>query len=224
MEPLAMVRKRLALALLAIAVLSAACSRTGNVTGEIVATTPSGGEQRAAHLTVLAVPGTESFERDWRAAVAAFEEELAPARQGRDEAAQALETARLTWTKAVGNTPAGGRRSHGVLVSARHRELWAAVRAAERRLAAAESRMREIGRRHDPLGVAVVERHAAQRIETDAMGHYVFAGLPAGLVYLYTRLTVAKQPVLWFRSVTVRPGIAHLDLIHANAGGWPFLW
>jgi len=219
-----MFRRDLTLALVAATVLTAACSRTGNVTGEIVATTPAGGEQRAVHATVLAIQVTKIFEEDWRAAVAAFEEELVPARQGRAEAAQALESARLAWTKAVGTTPAGGRRSHGVLASARHRELWAAVRAAERRLAAAESRMREIGRRHDPLGAAVVERHATQRIETDAMGHYVFAALPAGPVYLYTRLTVAKQPFLWFRPVTVRPGIERVDLIGANAGGWPFLW
>jgi len=124
----------------------------------------------------------------------------------------------------VGTTPAGGHRTHGLLASARHRELWAALRAAERRLAAAERRMREIGRKHDPLAAAVVERHATQRIETDATGHYVFAALPAGPTYLYTRLTVAQQPVLWFRTVTIRPGIEHLDLIGANAGGWPFLW
>ena len=214
----------LALALAAVVVCSTACSRTGNITGEIVVTTPSGREQRAAHATVLAIQATRAFERDWRAAVAAFEEEIAPARQGRDEAAQSLESARLAWTKAVGTTPAGGRRSHGLLASARHRELWAAVRAAERRLAAAESRMREIGRKHDPLAAAVVERHATQRIETDALGHYVFAALPAGPAYLYTRLTVARQPVLWFCPVTIRPGIEHLDLNSADAGGWPFLW
>jgi hypothetical protein len=217
-------RHRLALALLTTAVLSAACSRTGNVTGEIVVTTPSGSEQRAAHATLLAVQATKSFERDWQATVAAFEEELAPARQGRDEAAQSLEGARLAWTKAVGTTPAGGRRRHGVLTSARHRELWAAVRAAERRLAAAEGRMRDIGQRHDPLGTALVERYATQRIEADAQGHYVLAALPAGPVYLYVRLTVARQTVLWFRPVTVRPGIQRLDLRTANAGGWPFLW
>ena len=217
-------RRDLALALVAVTVLTAACSPTGNVTGEIVVTTPSGGEQRPAHATVLAIQVTRTFEEDWRAAVAAFEEELAPARQGRDEAVQALESARLAWTKAVGKTPAGGHRTHGVLASARHRELWAAVRAAERRLTTAEDRMREIGRRHDPLGAAVVERHATQRIETDALGHYVFAALPTGPVYLYTRLTVAQQALLWFRPVTVRPGIERLDLVGANAGGWPFLW
>jgi hypothetical protein len=224
MDTIARLGRVLGLALAAIAVLSTACSRTGNITGEIVFTTPSGSEQRAAHATVLAIQATKTFEQDWQAAVAAFEEELAPARRGRDEAAQSLESARLAWTKAVGTTPAGGYRRHGLMASARHRELWAAVRASERRLAAAESRMREIGRKHDPLAAALVERHATQRIEADAMGHYVFAALPAGPTYLYTRLTVAKQSVLWFRPVTIRAGIEHLDLISANAGGWPFLW
>ncbi len=219
-----MVRQHLALALMSIVALSAACSRTGNITGEIVVTTASGSEQRAAYATVLAVPVTKTFEQDWRAAVTAFEEELAPARKGRDDAAQSLESARMAWSKAIGTSPAGGRRRHGVLASGRQRDLWAAVHAAERRLAAAESRMRDIGQKHDPLGAAVVERHATQRIETDAAGHYVFTALPAGPVYLYTRLTVAKRPFLWFRSVTVRPGIEHLDLVSANAGGWPFLW
>lgn len=219
-----MLRNPVALVLVTIALLSSACSRTGSVTGEIVVTTPAGSEQRAAHATVLAIQATSAFESDWRAALAAFEEELAPARKARDEAVQSLEDARVAWTKAVGTTPAGSRRTHGVLVSARHRELWAAVRAAEIRLTTAESRMREIGQRHDPLGIAVVERHVTQRIEADAIGHYVFAALPAGPVYLYTRLTVARQPHLWFKSVTIRPGIEHLDLISTNAGGWPFLW
>jgi hypothetical protein len=224
MDTIAPLGRGLALALAAIAVLSTGCSRTGNITGEIIFTTPSGSEQPAAHVTILAIRATKTFEQDWRAAVAAFEEELAPARRERDEAAQSLEGARLAWTKAVGTTPAGGHRTHGLLASARHRELWAALRAAERRLAAAERRMREIGRKHDPLAAAVVERHATQRIETDAMGHYVFAALPSGPTYLYTRLTVEKQPLLWFRPVTIQPGIEHLDLISANAGGWPFLW
>jgi hypothetical protein len=219
-----MIRQGVALALLTTVVLSAACSRTGSITGEIVVTTPSGSEQRAAHAGVLAIPATPAFERDWRAAVAAFEEEVAPARRDREDAARSLESARVAWTKAVGTAPAGGRRSHGVLASGRQRDLWAAVRTAERRLAAAETRMREIGQRHDPLGVAVVERHAAQRIEADGVGHYVLTALPAGTVYLYARVTVARQPVLWFRPVTVRPAIERLDLISANAGGWPFLW
>jgi hypothetical protein len=218
-----MLRKQLALALATIAALTASCSRTGSVMGEVVVTTPSGGEQHAAHVTLLAIQATKTFEQDWRATVAAFEEELAPARQRRDEAAQSLESARLVWTKAVGTPPPDSRRRHGVLVSARHRELWAAIRAAERRLAAAERRMREIGQQHDPLGAAIVERHATQRIETDAMGHYVFAALPTGPVYLYARLTLAKRSWLWFKPLTVRSGIEHLDLVSANAGGWPFL-
>jgi hypothetical protein len=218
-----MLRPRLALLLMTIAVLSA-CSRTGTVMGDIVVTTPAGHEQRAAHTTVLAIHATKTFEDEWRTTVAAFEEELAPARRSRDEAARSLELARVAWTKAVGTTPAGSRRRHGVVASGRQRDLWAGVRAAEKRLAAAERHMRDIGQRHDPLGTAVLERHATQRIETDATGHYVLAALPTGPVYLYARLTVPRQTFLWFKSVTVRRDILRLDLRNANAGGWPFLW
>ena len=49
----------LGLALAAITLLSTACSRTGNITGEIIITTPSGSEQRAAHATVLAIQATK---------------------------------------------------------------------------------------------------------------------------------------------------------------------
>jgi hypothetical protein len=84
--------------------------------------------------------------------------------------------------------------------------------------------MREIGRKHDPVAAAVVEKHAAQRVETDASGHYVFAGLPAGPAHIYARMTVGKRTFVWFRPVTVLVGMQRLDLTAANAGGWPLLW
>jgi hypothetical protein len=216
--------RRRACALGAVAVLAAACSRTGSITGDIVVATASGSEQRGAYVSIIVVRATEAFEQEWRGAVAAFERELGPARRTRDEAARLLEDARMAWSKAVGMTPAGGRRTHGALASGRQRELWAAVRAGESRLAAAESRMREIGRKHDPLAAAVVEKHAAGRVETDASGNFVLAGLPAGPVHLYSRMTVGKRTFVWFRPVTVWGRMERMNLTAANAGGWPLLW
>jgi len=210
------------LALGAIGALAASCARSGSVSGDLIVTGGSGAEQRAAHVSVTVVRATQEFEQDWQAAMAAFEGDAAPARQLRDEAARSLEHARLAWSKAVGTTPSGGRRTHGLVASGRQRDLWGAVRAAEKRLAAAEQRLQEVARTHDPRAAAILERHAAQRVETDASGHYVFAALPPGPAYVYARFTLAKQHWVWFRPIRVPVGILRQDLTSTNAGGWPF--
>jgi hypothetical protein len=69
----------------------------------------------------------------------------------------------------------------------------------------------------------LVAAHTVQRVQTDANGHYVLAGLPAGKAILYARVSVRDLTLVWFLPVLVRPGLQRLDLIEANRGGWPFV-
>jgi hypothetical protein len=188
--------------------------------------TDSGKIHRAAHLAVMAIPATEEFERAWGAALAVYQEEVAAPLRAQQAAVEALDVARLEWTKALASWPATGtrrtRRTPDMQSRAQHRDLWSQVRAAEDRLAAARTKVTAVARKHDRPGVELLERHATRRVEADANGQYVLAGLPVGRVYVYARLPLERHTVVWFRPISVEVGIGRLDLTEANSGGWPF--
>ncbi len=210
-----MSRGALLLALLA----CAACSRSGSLYGDVVVSgSPSAGNA-AAYLSVRAVAVNAAFERDWASALAAFQQDLAPARQAREQAAAELERARLAWDRAVA-APRNRRQSRAM--SPQVLDLWRQVRRAEASLVQAQHRMEEVARQHGEQAVTLLERHTAQEVKTDAMGHYVLPGLPAGAVYLYARVTVRGQPRIWFRPVQVRIGAQQVDLNEESRLGWPF--
>ncbi|HSB71791.1 MAG TPA: hypothetical protein VLT62_20875 [Candidatus Methylomirabilis sp.] len=198
----------------------AACSRSGSLYGDVVVQAPPGAGNPAARLGVRLIPATAAFERDWTAALAAFREELAPARRAAQEAASELDQARLAWDRAIG-APRGRRRDAGK--AAREQELWRQVRASERRLTQARRREWEVASKHDLLGAALLERHTAQEVQTDGAGHYVFAAPPAGPAYLYARVAQGARSLVWFHGVQVRPGAQQVDLTEANSRDWPFV-
>jgi hypothetical protein len=208
-------------------VILAACSRTGTVYGDIFIQAGPGKVDRPGRIYVLGVPATEGFEREWAAAVAAFHLDVAPARQARKAAADALEEARLEWDKSLAarRTGRAGPRRRITLTwrSARDQQYWHRMLAAEHRLFTATRRVWEISRKHDALAAALLERHTAQRVLTDENGHYVLAGLPAGKGYLYTRFTVGERRLVWFRPVDVGSRPRQVDMTDANRGGWPFV-
>lgn len=206
--------------LLVILLGSAACSRSGAVSGEVAVPALPGKENPAAHLRVQAIPATAAFEREWATALADFRRELEPVRRAAQEVAEALDRARRAWDRAVA-MPRGRHRDPRA--SGRERTLWRQVREAEQRLHQARRREDEVVRQHDLTGMAVLDRDTAQEVLTDAAGHYVVARLPAGTVYVYTRLVVGGRPLVWFRPLQVRGGLQQADLTEANAGGWPFV-
>jgi hypothetical protein len=206
----------------------AACSRSGTLSGDIfVQTPPEEVVSRAARISVRAIPSTEAFERDWTAALAAFQAEVEPARKAQQAAAASLEEARLAWDRnlAAGRMAGTGasRRHRGPRTSARDRQLWEQLRAAERVLFQAKLRVWEVAHNHDGQADTLLAKHTAQRVQTDADGHYVLVGLPTGKAILYTRVPMRDQMLVWFVPVLVRSGMQRVDLTEANRGGWPFV-
>lgn len=200
----------------------AACSRSGTLYGDVLVTTPPGKVNPAARASVTVVPSTQAFERDWSDAVAAFQRELKRAREAQQAAGTAVDEAKLAWDRALAVRPAGRRRnaSHA---SARERELWRRVLAAERRLLTARNHVWEVTRKHDGQAIALLRTHAAQSVQTDASGHYLVTSLAVGKAYLYARITIGDRMLVWFRPFQVRGGSRRADLTEGNTGGWPFV-
>jgi hypothetical protein len=211
----AMARSVLLFALLA----CAACSRSGSLYGDVVVPGRPGSGNPGAHLNVRAVAVTAAFERDWASALAAFQEDLRPARHAQEQAAAGLEQARLVWDRAVA-APRNRRQSRAM--TAQVWDLWRQVRKAEALLAQAKHGMEEVARQHGERAVALLDERTVQEAQTDETGHYVLPGLRAGVIYLYTRVTVGGQPQVWFRPVQVRAGAEKVDLTEESRGGWPF--
>jgi hypothetical protein len=204
-----------------------ACSRSGTIFGDIFVQVPSGDVKRAARIEMRAVPSARAFESEWAAAIVAFQAELEPVLQAQKAAASSAEEAKLEWDKALAARNAAvsrasrRNRSHGP--SPRVQELWRQMRAAENVLFQAKKRVWEVAVKHGVLGESLLDKHKAQQVQTDADGHYVLPGLPAGIVYLYARFVVGTQTLIWFRPVQVRRGALRVDLTQANSGGWPFV-
>jgi hypothetical protein len=197
--------------LVVLGLMLAACSRSGSVYGDLVLP-PSHQEGTAiARVGVTAVPATEAFERDWAAAVTAFQDEILPARVAAATATAARERARWTWDRAL-----------AVPRNARIRGRERALHAAERRLTKATEAVREVARRHAQEAVGLLEKHAILHVQTDEAGHYVLAGLPTGRVYVYVEVSGKVRSLVWFRPVQVQARAQRLDLTGANSGGWPF--
>ena len=211
----------------AVLVFLAACSRSGTLYGDILVQTPSGSLDRAARITVLAVPATEAFEREWASAVAAFQFEVGPARQAQKAATTSAEEVRLAWDKSLAARGSGrtcaSRRVRLSWMSTQNRQAWSQVLAAEDRLFKVKRRVWEIARKHDLLAVALLDRHTAQRVLTDEKGHYVLAGVPGGKGYLYARFPAGERTLVWFHAVEMRGRPQQVDLTEANIGGWPFV-
>ncbi len=193
-----------------------ACSQPGSLLGDVIILVAPGHESRPARLSVQAVAATAAFNRDWAAALTAFQGEMEQARQEQVKASQALEEARWTWDQAV----AGPRnREKPARMAVRERELHAA----ENRVAQAKRRTWEVARTHDLRALTVLNLHTEQAVQTDGAGHYVLAGLPAGPAFLYARASAGGRTWIWFCPVRVRAGVQRIDLTDANSGNWPFV-
>jgi hypothetical protein len=195
-----------------------ACSRVGDVAGE-VAVPFEGRENPAARLRVRAIPATAAFERDWAAAQADFQRERAPFRRVVQDAEEGLGRARLAWDRAVATPRARRRDPRG---GDQERLLFRGLREAEQRLREARRREAAVMATLDRAGAALLERHAAQEVLTDAAGRYLVVGLPLGTVYVNARLVVRDRTLIWFLPVQVRAGLQQVDLTEENVGGWPY--
>ena len=201
-----------------------ACSRSGTISGDVSARASQEGGNPVARISVSAVRPTEAFERDWAAGLEAFQAEVELARAAQRSAAASLEEARLAWDRVLAAGRAGAhRRQRTLRMSLREQQLWQRLRAAERVAFLAERRVWETALKYDAQADSLLVKHTAQRVQTDANGHFVLAGLPAGKTFLYTRILVRNEVQVWFVPVVVRPGVQQLDFTEANRGEWPFL-
>jgi len=216
------------LALAALLILSG-CSRSGALSGDVVVRTASGDVSRGARISVYLVLGSEAFEREWAEAVAAFRQEVAPAVEAQKAAERRSEEARLAWDRALAaRGRAGARRGNWTLTlresaAAASHERWRSVRATEGLVFEAKRRVWDIVRKHEEQAQALVQKHAAQRVQTDEAGHYVLVNVPAGKAYVYARLREKKEDFVWFAPVDVQSGTQRADLTQENQRRWPFV-
>lgn len=205
----------------------AACSRSGNLYGDVVVQKGTGEVTRAARITVIAVPSTGAFERAWGGAIAAFQAEIEPARKAQRAAASSVEEARLAWDRALAARNMARLRASGrnrsPRPSVRSQELWRQWRAAEEQLFQAKKRAWEVAEKHGVLAGTLLDEHKAQQVQTDENGHYVFTRLSAGRAYLYARSSLGGQTLTWLQAVQVRKGAQRADLTQPNGGDWPFV-
>jgi hypothetical protein len=219
---------RAASVLLVLVLAVAGCSRSGALSGDVAVRSAAGEVVRGARIGVQLVASTEAFEREWADAIAAFRHEVAPAADAQTAAAQRAEQAKLAWTRAL--TARGKDRARGGqwtlslrdTNAAGSQELWRSVRATEGSVFQARKRVEEIVRKHDAQAVTLLDKHAAQRVQTDETGRYVLVKIPPGKTYLAARLRADKAQFVWFIPVQVQGGAQQLDLTEKNQGGWPF--
>jgi hypothetical protein len=219
---------RAASVLLVLVLAVAGCSRSGALSGDVAVRPAAGEVVRGARISVQLVTSTEAFEREWADAIAVFRHEVAPAADAQKAAEQKAEQARLAWTRAL--TARGKDRARGGqwtlslrdTNAAGSQELWRSVRATEGSVFQARKRVEEIVRKHDTQAVTLLDKHAAQRVQTDETGRYVLVKIPPGKTYLAARLRADKAQFVWFIPVQVQGGAQQLDLTEKNQGGWPF--
>ncbi len=205
------------------------CSRTGALSGDVAVRNAVGDVSRGARISVYLVLPSESFEREWADIVAAFRKEVAPALDAQKTAERQSDEARLAWDRALAaRGKAGARRGRWTLTlretaAAGSQERWRQVRATEVLLFQARKRVWDIVRRHEEQAHALVERHAAQRVQTDETGRYVLVKIPTGHAYVYARLREKQEDFIWFVPVEVQTGTQRVDLTQDNQRHWPFV-
>ena len=214
---------------LAVLLAFAGCSRSGALSGDVVVRNASGDVSRGARISVYLVLPSEAFDREWAEAVAAFRQEVAPAAEAQAAAERRSEEARLAWDRALAaRGKAGAQRGRWTLAlresaAAGSHERWRNLRATEGLVFQAKKRVWDIVRRHEEQAQALVEKHAAQRVQSDETGHYVLVKVPAGKAYVYARLREKKDDFVWFVPVEIQSGTQHADLTQDNQRRWPFV-
>ncbi len=205
------------------------CSRSGALSGDVVVRNVSGDFSRGARISVYLILPSEAFEREWAEAVAAFRQEVAPAVEAQKAAERRSEEARLAWDRALAaRGKAGARRGNWTLTlresaAAASHQRWRNLRAAEGLVFEATKRVWGIVRKHEAQAETVVQKHAAKRVQTDEVGHYVLVNVPAGRAYVYARLREKQEDFVWFAPVDVRSGTQRADLTSENQRRWPFV-
>lgn len=205
------------------------CSRSGALSGDMVVRTPFGETARGARISVFLVLSSEAFEREWGQAVSAFREEVAPALEAQKAAEHRASEARLAWDRALAaRGKAGWRRGPWTITlresnAAGSQERWRSVRATENLVFQAKKRVWEVVRKHEDQAHALVQKHAAQRVQTDETGHYVLVNVHTGTAYVYARWREGKADYLWFVPIQIQSGTQSADLTQNNQRRWPFV-
>lgn len=205
------------------------CSRSGTLSGDVTVRNSLGEVVRGARISVFLVVPTETFEREWGDALLAFRQEVAPAAQAHKAAAHHAEEARLAWDRALAASGKhSGRRGQWTLTlrdsnTAGSQQLWRNVRGTEAVAFQARKRVWEIVRRHEEQAHLIIEKHAAQQVQTDETGHYVIVKVPTGNAYVYARLREKTADSVWFLPIQIETGTQRADLTPDNQRRWSFV-
>ncbi len=214
---------------LAALLILAGCTRTGALSGDVIVRNAVGDVSRGTRISVYLIVPSEAFERDWADAVAAFRRDVAPALDAQKGAERQSEEARLAWDRALASRgKAGAQRGRWTLTlresaAAGSQERWRNVRATEGIVFQARKRVWDIVRAHEERAHALVEKHAAQRVQTDEAGHYVLVKVPTGKTYVYARLREKREDFVWFLPFEIETGTQRADLTQENQRRWPFV-
>lgn len=214
---------------LAAALALAGCSRSGTLSGDVVVRTPAGEVTRGARMSVYLVVSSEAFEREWAETVAAFRTEVAPAVEAQKAAEYKAQEARLAWDRALADRGKNGGRSGRWTIALRaastagSSEHWKSVRATEGLVFQARKRVWEIVSKYEEQAHALVQKHAAQRVQTDESGHYVLVKVPTVKVYVYARLREKKADFIWFVPLQIEHGTQQADLTQESQRRWSFV-
>jgi hypothetical protein len=214
-------RRPLVLALIGGALLLAACSRSGDLSGDFYYTTRGGDVKRFADHEIVLVKATPKFETAWQETIAGFKSAYEPVKAEYEEASRREGEAREASYRSLADSIA----SRSLVDSSyrrRHDEAQALTQAARDR----SDEVLGTWRSH---ALKLIAWGKAAETRTNAAGRFEFRGVAAGRYYLFA---TAEVPILlsslqfvrvhWWVPVEVKSGAQTLDLTMNNVGGWPF--
>jgi len=179
--------RRIASALL-LALLSVACSRTGDLSGDIVVTKKSGDAKRGAETQVTLVRATDPFEANLKKTEEEFKKEY-------ETADAPYQQAKKNYAAGVGN-PFSVELARISVLSGRHDVIQRYVRAQQKMIGEAQPRV----------------------VGTDVNGHYSFKDVPAGRYRVFATFHTGGDDFRWSVATDVKGGSNRVDLSNSNIG------
>lgn len=177
-----------------------ACSRTGELSGDLFVTMKSGDVKRGAAVEIVLIPATEQFESEWNKTVDQFKLDYASAKSAFQQADEARDRA---FQRSLDSIRTGFGRS--------------SYETEEEQATTAARHVDEVEERYRAMALKVIETAHSKIVRTDVNGHYVFSAVPAGKYYIFARHVVFDNVLYWLTPTEVKSGANRVDLSNENA-------